>query len=73
MSFAARQSDVKSHLSRPVKRHYLSPDSTNLFEKMVAVEEGNGDSLNTSISNVDAGQRPSSGGVYAPNPVTAQH
>jgi hypothetical protein len=73
MSFPARNSDVRNHLSRPVKRHYLSPDSINLSEKMVAVEEGNGDSLNTSISNVDSEQRPSSGGVYAPNTVTAQH
>jgi hypothetical protein len=73
MSFAARKSDVRSHLSRPVKRHYLSPDSTNLSENMVAVEEENGDRLNTSISNVDPGQRPSSGGVYAPNTARAQH
>jgi hypothetical protein len=73
MSFASRKSDVRNHLSRPAKRHYLSPDSTNLSEKMVAVEQGNGDSLNTSISNVDSGQPPSSGGVYAPDTVTAQH
>jgi hypothetical protein len=73
MSFATRKSDVRNHLSRPVKRHYLSLDSTNLSEKMVAVGEGNGDNLNTSISNVDSGPPPSSDGVYAANPVTVQH
>jgi hypothetical protein len=71
MSFAARKSDVRSHLSRPVKRHNLSPDAANLSEKMVAVGQGNGDNLNTAISNVDSGP-PSSGGVYAPNTVTTQ-
>jgi hypothetical protein len=54
----------------PKERHYISADSTNLSEKMVAAEEGNGD---TSISEVDFGQAPSSAGVYAPNTVTAQH
>ena len=73
MSLAARTSDARSHLSRPVKRHYLSPDSTNMSETMVAAEEGNGDNLNTSISDVDFGQRPSSAGVYAPNTVKFQH
>ena len=72
MNFAARKSDVRNHLSRPVKRHNLSPDATNLSEKMVAVEEVNGDRLKTPISNVDSGQQPS-GGVYAANTVTAQH
>jgi hypothetical protein len=70
MSLSARKSDVRSHLSRAVKRHYLSPDSTNPSEKMVALEEGNGD---TSISDVDLGERPSSAaGVYAPNTVAGQ-
>jgi hypothetical protein len=73
MSLAARKSDVRSHLSRPVKRRYLSPDSTNPFEQIVAAEEGNGGNSNTSISDADFGQRPSSAGVYAPNTVTAQH
>jgi hypothetical protein len=67
MSLSAKKSDVRSHLSRPVKRHYLSPDSTNPSEKMVALEEGNGD---TSISDVDLGERPS---LYAPNTVAGQH
>jgi hypothetical protein len=73
MSLAARKSDVRSHLSRTVKRHYLSPDSTNGSEQMVAAEEGDGANLSTSISDVDSGQRSSSAGVYAPNEVTAQH
>jgi hypothetical protein len=70
MSLAARKSDVRGHLSRPVKRHYLSPDSTNQSEKMFALEEANRD---TSISGVDLGERPSSAGVYAPNTVAGQH
>jgi hypothetical protein len=70
MSLSARRSDVRSHLSRPVKRHYLSPDSTNPSEEMVALEDGNGD---TSIPDVDLGERPSSAGVYAPNTVGGQH
>lgn len=73
MSLAARKSDVRSHLSRPVKRHYLSPDSTNPSEKMVAAEEGNGDNSDTSISNVDFAQRPSSAAIYGPSTVKAQH
>jgi hypothetical protein len=66
----ARKSDVKSHLSRPVKRHYLSPDSTNQSEKMAAPEGGNGE---TPICGVDLGQRPSSADGYAPSTDTVQH
>ena len=74
MSLAARKSDVKNHLSYHVKRHILSPDSTSLSEKMAATEEGNGRSnLDTSISEVDSRQRPSSDGVYAADAVVTQH
>jgi hypothetical protein len=74
MSLAARKSDVKSHLSYHAKRHILSPDSTSLSEKMGANEEGNGSSnLDTSISDADSRQRPSSDGVYAADAVVTQH
>lgn len=72
MSLAARKSDVRSHLSRPVKRHYLSPGSTNLPEKMIAAVEGNSDKRNTSTLDDDFEHQPSSAGVYAPNTVKAR-
>jgi hypothetical protein len=69
MSLAARKSDVRSHLCGPVKRHYLSPDSTNSSEKMVAAERGNGE---TSVPDADFEERPSSAGVYTPNTIAGQ-
>lgn len=73
MSFAAKKSDVKNHLSRHVTKHVLSPDPTSLPDDTGATEEGkSGSNLNTSISGIDSGQRPSSEGIFAPNEVVVQ-
>jgi hypothetical protein len=66
MSLTARKSDLKNHLSRSVKKHYLNLGSTtDLPNDTAVVREGGSADGNNSIAIIDLGSRASS---EAPDP-----
>jgi len=69
MSLTARKSDLKNHLSRSVKKHYLNLDrTTDLPNDTAVVREGVTADGNNSIASIDLGSRTSS---EAPDPPKA--
>jgi hypothetical protein len=73
MSLAARKSDLKNHLSRNIKKHYLNLVGTTALPNDTAmVREGATTDGDNSIASIDLGERSSSAGVYAQNSIVAQ-
>jgi hypothetical protein len=71
MSLAARKSDLKNHLSRNVKKHYLNTIGTTALpnDTAMATEAVTADGAN-SIASIDHAE--ASAGVYAQNSIVAQ-
>jgi hypothetical protein len=73
MSLAAKKSDLKNHLSRSVKKHYLNTIGTTELQNDTAMAgEGVTADGDNSIASRDHDERSSSAGVYAPNSIGAQ-
>jgi hypothetical protein len=69
MSLPARKSDLTNHLSRVAPGPFHSPDLPTAGSNTEEFKDG----THYNRSAVDLGERPSSGGVYAPNPIVAQN
>ena len=67
MSLAGRKSDLKNHLSRNVKKHYLNVvGTTDLPNDTSAVREGVTADGNNSIASLELGSRTSSEALDPP-------
>ena len=61
MSLAGRKSDLKSHLSRNVKKHYLNVvGTTDSADDTTVVRQGVTADGNNSVASIDLGARTSS-------------
>jgi hypothetical protein len=67
MSLAGRKSDLKNHLSRNVKKHYLNVvGTTDLPNDTTVVREGVTADGKNSIAGIDLGSRTSSAALDPP-------